>query len=168
MQDKIKLDKEIHEIFDIVLILKGLHAVVEIVGGFILYVTSKVTIINIVNLFVAGEIKEDPNDILSNYFIYLAQHFTTSSKTFAVLYLIIHGILNSVILYGLWKEKMWSYYASLTVLGVSVMYQLYRFSFTHSLWLLALTSMDIIVIFLIWHEYGVVKSKRNKKLVLEN
>ncbi len=154
-----KREKEIHELFDVTLILKGLHALVEIVGGFLLYVTSTATIVKIVSFFVADEIKEDPRDTFSNYFIHLAQQFSGSSKTFAILYLVIHGIINSIILFGLWKEKMWSYPVSLIILALSIPYQLYRFTFTHSILLVALSVLDIVVIFLVWHEYGVVKKK---------
>ena len=147
-----KIEKEIREVFDITLILKGLHALVEVVGGLFLYFTSTATILNFVNFFVADEIKEDSGDTISNYFIHLAEHFSGSTKTFAVLYLIVHGVINSIILFGLWKEKMWSYPVSFIVLGSSIIYELYRFTFTHSIWLLVLTVLDIVVIFLVWHE----------------
>ncbi len=34
-----------------------------------------------------------------------------------------------------------------------IAYQAYRFFFTHSLWMIALTIVDLIVAFLIWREY---------------
>jgi hypothetical protein len=36
-------------------------------------------------------------------------------------------------------------------------HQLYRFSYTHEVGLIALTAFDILVMTLIWHEYGLVR-----------
>jgi len=38
-------------------------------------------------------------------------------------------------------------------LAAFIAYQTYRFLFTHSLWLIALNTVDLIVAFLIWREY---------------
>jgi uncharacterized membrane protein len=42
-------------------------------------------------------------------------------------------------------------------LGLFIVYQLYRFSYTHGIGLIALTAFDIFVMCLIWHEYGLVR-----------
>jgi len=36
---------------------------------------------------------------------------------------------------------------------------MYRFLFTHSLWLIALTVFDLIVAFLIWREYQKIRKQ---------
>ena len=54
---------------------------------------------------------------------------------------------------GLLRRKMWSYPASMWVLGAFVVYQCYRYTQTHSPWLIALTVLDIAVIILVWHEW---------------
>jgi len=38
--------------------------------------------------------------------------------------------------------------------------QLYRYSYTHSIWLLLVTVLDLIVIGLTWHEYKYLKAER--------
>ena len=58
---------------------------------------------------------------------------------------------------GLLREKLWAYPASLIVLTLFVLYQLYRFSYTHGLGLIVLTLFDIVVMGLIWHEYGLMR-----------
>jgi uncharacterized membrane protein len=42
-------------------------------------------------------------------------------------------------------------------LGLFIIYQLYRFSYTNGMGLIALTVFDIFVIGLIWHEYALVR-----------
>jgi uncharacterized membrane protein len=44
-------------------------------------------------------------------------------------------------------------------LAAFIAYQMYRFLFTHSLWLIALTVLDLIVAFLIWREYQEVRKQ---------
>jgi uncharacterized membrane protein len=162
MQENTQTEKEIHEIFDISLLLKGIHALVEIIGGLVFLFISRTTITSFVNFFIRDEVIEAPSNHILNYILHATQHFTGSSKLFAVVYLISHGIINAFIVIALWKEKLWAYPVSITILGIFGIYQLYRYSFNHSLWLLSLTVLDVIVIFLVWHEYGIVKKRYTK------
>jgi uncharacterized membrane protein len=54
------------------------------------------------------------------------------------------------------KNKLSAYPASLIALGLFVLYQLYRFSYTHAAGLIVLTVFDLLVMSLIWHEYRLV------------
>ncbi len=157
-------EKEIHQLFDFTLIVKGIHALFEIVGGCVLFFTSPERVIRFIDFFVYNERTEDPRGFLSHYFISLTQDFSASSKAFIVFYLLSHGIINSAVLYGLWKEKLWSYPFSLITLVGSIIYQVYRYTHTHSVWLIALSILDIILIFLVRHEYIIVKNRYQKRL----
>jgi uncharacterized membrane protein len=50
-----------------------------------------------------------------------------------------------------------AYPASLVALALFIAYQIYRFSYTQSAGLIALTVFDVIVMGLIWHEYRLVR-----------
>lgn len=156
-----KIEKEIHKVFDLTLILKGAHAFIEIAGGILLYIISADSIMNLVRFFVGGEIGEDPHDVVAGYLLHLAQSFGQSSKSFAALYLLAHGIINALVVLGLWKEKLWAYPLSFVVLGGFIVYQLYLLTFAYSIWLVLFTILDVIIIGLVWHEYGILK--KNKK-----
>jgi uncharacterized membrane protein len=159
MQNDVQVEKEIHQLFDASLLLKGVHALIEVGGGLVFLFISKATIISFVNFFIQDEISEEPNNRILNYISQATVHFTGSSKSFAALYLISHGIINAFIVIALWKEKLWAYPVSFVVLGVFGIYQMYQYSFSHSLWLLGLTILDIVVLMLVWHEYGVIRKK---------
>jgi len=58
---------------------------------------------------------------------------------------------------GLLRNKLWSYPASLIVLALFILYQIYRFYYTQSAGLIVLTVFDVIVMILIWHEYGLMR-----------
>ena len=46
---------------------------------------------------------------------------------------------------------------ALAVFGLFIVYQAYRFTLTHSSWLVLITVVDIVVIALTWYEYGYLK-----------
>ena len=157
-------EKQIHRLFEISVALKGIHALFEIAGGILLYFISTRTIVEWVSALTQDELTEDPNSFLSNYLLNAAQHVTLAGKTFAVLYLLSHGLIKAALVAGLLRNKYWAYPASLVVLWLYVIYQLYRFSVTLSIGMALLTIFDIIVIWLIWHEYKIVKSERGGKI----
>ena len=72
---------------------------------------------------------------------------------FAAVYLLGHGVIKLWLIIGLLREKLWYYPTALVVFGLFIVYQLYRYSFTHSIWLLLITIVDLVVIGLTWHEY---------------
>ena len=58
---------------------------------------------------------------------------------------------------GLLRNKLWAYPVSLAVLGLFIIYQLYRFSYSHGVGLLVLTGFDGVVMGLVWHEYRLIR-----------
>jgi len=76
---------------------------------------------------------------------------------FYAFYLLSHGIVKVFLVIGLLRNKLWAYPVSLVVLGVFIVYQLYRFSYTHGFGLMVLTVFDVVVMGLIWHEYRLVR-----------
>ncbi len=152
-----RAEKEIHQVFDATLILKGAHAAIEVIGGALFYIVSGESIVRLVDFLAHGELLEDPHDFVANYFLATAQHFGGTAQAFAAGYLLFHGIVNGAIVVGLWKEKRWMYPAAIAVLLAFIGYQLYLLAFHYSFWLTAFTAVDVAVIFLVWHEYGVLK-----------
>ncbi len=153
-------EEEIHGIFDATLLLKGAGAFAELIGGMLLYFISSENISRMANFFLGGELVEDPHDLLANYLLHVAQTFGGGSKLFAALYLVGHGIVNGLVVLGLWKEKIWAYPISFAVIGAFVVYQIYSLMFGYSLWLVVLTVLDLIVLLLAWHEYKILKKRK--------
>jgi len=150
-------EHRIHQVFQLSILLKGAHAVIECAGGIALALISTKTIANLVNGLTQEELIEDPNDLLASHLLGWAQDFSVATQHFYAFYLLSHGIVKLLLVIGLLKGKLSSYPASLVVFGLFVLYQLYRFSYTHGLGLIALTVLDIVVMVLIWHEYGLVR-----------
>jgi uncharacterized membrane protein len=150
-------EKRIHQVFVVSVAAKGLHALIEIVGGLALYLTSTATIIGWINRFSQGELTEDPNDWIANHVVEFGQNFSVAEHHFYAFYLLSHGVIKSILVVGLLKEKLWAYPASFAVFGLFIAYQLYRYSFTHDIGLILLSIFDLFVIFLAVHEYRLLR-----------
>jgi uncharacterized membrane protein len=150
-------EKYIHLVFEVSLILKGILAALEIIGGIVAYFVSQQFLLSVVTFITQDEFAEDPRDLLANYLVHAAQHLSISTQHFMALYLLSHGVIKLFVIIGLLQQKLWYYPTALVVFGLFIVYQLYRFSFTHSPWLLVLTVLDIIVMWLTWHEYSYLR-----------
>ncbi len=153
-------EKNVHALFELSLILKGILALFEIAGGILAYFISQQFLLNLVFVITQGELTEDPQDALANFLLHSTQGFSLSAQHFVALYLFGHGLIKLFLIIGLLREKLWYYPTALIVFGLFIVYQLYRWSFTHSLWLLFITVLDAVVIWLTWHEYRYMRKNR--------
>lgn len=150
-------EHRIHQVFQVSVLLKGAHALIEIAGGIALALVGTDTIKGIINILTQEELIEDPNDFVASYLLALAQNFSLDAKHFYAFYLLSHGLVKLLLVIGLLRNKLWAYPASLVVLCMFIAYQLYRYSYTHGVGLLVLTIFDVMVMWLIWHEYSLVR-----------
>ncbi|WP_202327167.1 DUF2127 domain-containing protein [Mesorhizobium sp. 113-3-9] len=153
-------EHRIHQIFKVSLWLKGAHALIECIGGILLYVVTTDTIASWVNALTAEELIEDPNDFIAGHLSRMASHFSIASKEFYAFYLLSHGLIKLALVVGLLRGKLWSYPASLAALGLFMVYQVYRYSYTQSFGLLVLTVFDAVVMVLIWHEWRIERQHK--------
>lgn len=143
------IERRLYQLFEVSILLKGLNAIVEIVLGTLLIF---VDVNAILQSLIENELLDDPRDLLANYLQPLV-HISPGAQSFAALYLLSHGAVKVVLVGGLLRNKMWAYPASLVVFGIFILYQVVRFFRTHSIALVALTIFDLVVMWLIFHEY---------------
>ena len=149
-------ERRMHQLFVIGVMLKGVHALIECAGG------AAFAFVNIdsIKRLLAHLNREDliglRNDFVATHLAKIAEGFTPGAKHFYAFYLLSHGVVKLALIAGLLKGKLWAYPASLVVLGLFILYQVYRYALTHSAGLIVLTVFDLIVIGLIWHEYRTV------------
>ena len=150
-------EENIHRVFEVSIILKGIHAAIEIITSFaVLFVTSGF-VNHMTYIVTQEELMEDPHDFISNYLLTASHQFSGNSQLFAFFYLFSHGIIKIFLVYYLLKNKLWAYPASMAVLFLFIIYQIYRYNITHSLGLIALTVFDLFILCLVWHEYNLIK-----------
>lgn len=150
-------EERIHLIFEISLFLKGAFALLEIIGAVLAYFVPKSFVLRLVTSLTQSELAEDPRDWLAHSLLHAVQHLSVGTRHFAAIYLLSHGAIKLWLIIGLLRGRLWYYPTALIVFGLFIVYQLYRFSFTHSPFLLFLTAVDLLVIVLTWHEYRYLK-----------
>ena len=155
-------EKRIHLIFQVALWLKGAFALFEIGGGILAYLVPQQFLLSLVAALTRNELAEDPHDAIANYLLHAAQHYSVGTREFTAIYLVSHGVIKLWLILGLLRERLWYYPTALVVFGLFIVYQLYRFSHTHSPFLLFITALDVLVIVLTWHEWRFLR--RHSKL----
>jgi uncharacterized membrane protein len=150
-------EKNIHRVFEIALISKAIHAFIEILSSIFLYFVNQDFVSNLVLLITHEELSEDPKDFIAHYLIKSAEGLSITSQHFAAFYLLSHGIIKIVLITELLRKRLWAYPASIVIFSLFIIYQLYRFTFTHSLWLIFFTVLDALIIWLTVHEYRYMK-----------
>ena len=153
-------EKQIHRLFKIGVVLKGLDGAVEAIAGLALFFTTTASLRNLVDWLTAGELQEDPNDFVANHLVDFFQHLSVNTKYFAAIYLLAYGIAKVGLVAGLLRGKLWAYPTALIALGLFLCYQIYRFSHTHSLALGCFSLIDVFILAVIWREYQYLKARR--------
>jgi uncharacterized membrane protein len=146
-------EKNIHLLFEVSLWLKGVFALLEVIAGFAAYFVSQQLLLSLVQWVTKDEFAEDPHDLVANYLLHSVQNLSINAQDFAAIYLVAHGVIKLWLIIGLLRRKLWYYPVAMVLFGLFIVYQLYRFTFTHSVWLLLITALDVIVIALTWHEW---------------
>jgi uncharacterized membrane protein len=150
-------ERYLRRIFEIGVIIKGLDGALETIGGVLLFFISTARLNSLVVLLTQHELSEDPQDLLATHVVSFFAHFIAGARLFPELYLISHGLIKFFLVWGLLRNKLWAYPASIAVLTAFIFYQVYRYTFTHAISLVLLTVFDAVIVALTWHEYGLMK-----------
>ena len=142
----------LHIFFRIMIFFKGIDGIFETLGGIVLASVSSQTITNFVYGLFGSELLE-PDDFLTHYIVKLLTHLSVSTQTFAIIFLLGHGLVKFGLATAIWFNKLWAYPLAGVILSIFVIYQVTRFSSTHSILLLLLTFVDIIIIAMLRPEY---------------
>jgi uncharacterized membrane protein len=92
-----------------------------------------------------------------------SQRFADNGTTFASLYLLAHGVVKLALVVLLLFNKIWAYPLTIAVFGAFMVYQVHRFTHTHSWALIWLTVFDAVIVYLTWKEYQEQRAARRKK-----
>lgn len=144
--------------FNIGLLLKGIHGLIEIIGGALMFFLTPNRMNALTRFLTRHELSEDPRDLVANFIFNFSTSFSISTQHFAIFYLISHGIIKCVLILLLWRKKLWAYPLTIVSFILFIAYQIYRYSFTYSIFLILLSIFDAIMIVLTYLEYKRIKS----------
>ena len=86
------------------------------------------------------------HNFIAVHMLHLSERLASSDPTFMLLYLLSHGLIKVVLAIALWLDELWAYPLAISVFGAFCVYQVYRYTHTHSESLLWLTVFDIAVV----------------------
>lgn len=146
-------EKAWHWIFEGALLVRGFNGILETAFGIFIIYTNKDFLTRLFNRLTLSEFREDPTDRILNFIANYLQHLSANTKIFVAIYILAHGLLNIFLSIQLYREKIWAYRLTLIILIGFLVYQVYRTSVHHSIFLSVLTILDCVFIILLWHEY---------------
>lgn len=161
MKTNKKIDREIFETFEVLTFFKFLLATFELIAGTLLLLIGRNNLVNFVISIARRELIEDNRDFFANYIVNLAQNFSVKTEIFIAIYLIIHGVVKLILLYGIWKKKQIAYPLSILVFSIFLFYQINSYVATYSIWLLVLSVLEFIYIALLIYEFKIIRERIN-------
>lgn len=145
------------DIFRTLTLFKWVFAGLQIIAGDLILLLNQNSISKFIISITQEEILEDSKDWLANYLIKFSSNLSISTLHFIAFYTIIHGVVKFFLLLGIWKRKLFVYPISILVFSLFLIYQIYRYTFTHSFWLIVLSIIDVVYIYLLLKEYSKLK-----------
>ncbi|VVB79384.1 Uncharacterised protein [uncultured archaeon] len=151
------VDREIFETFRVLTFFKFLFALSEFIAGIVIFAIGRNNLVNFVISVAQRELLEDGNGSIAGYIVNLAQNFSIKAEIFIALYLIIHGIVKIILLYGVWNRKKIAYPVSILVFSLFLIYQIRLYLTNFSSWLLVLSVIDLAYVALLIFEFLTVR-----------
>jgi uncharacterized membrane protein len=145
--------------FEVSIGLKGLDGALEIVGGIVLFFVAPATLQQWARTLTAHELTQDPHDFVARHLLHSASQLSHSTTLFGAVYLLSHGLAKVVLVVALLRERLWAYPGLIALLGVFIVYQLYRLTYRFTIGLTVLTVFDVFVVGLTVREYALARAR---------
>src|SRR5689334_982737 len=148
-------------LFRIAMAFKGIDGLIELVGGIVLLLIPQAEVQKLVAAVVTRDLLGPPDGSLARHFVAGTAEFASGNRTFAVVYLLLHGVLKLGLVIALLRHWLPAYPVAIVVLGLFVVYEVYRATQTGSVLLPVLALVDVVVIVLVVREYRALRRKQS-------
>ncbi|MDT7724964.1 MAG: hypothetical protein QOI21_1540 [Actinomycetota bacterium] len=149
------------KLFRVAITLKGVDGGLQVIGALILALVPSSAITGLAHAVITRDLLGDPSGVLAQHLQTAAEHFVDgSTKTFAVVYLLAHGLIKLGLVLALARKIVRAYPVAAVVLGAFVVYEVIRAVYTHSIALPFFAALDLVIIFLVLREYRELRAQR--------
>jgi len=145
-------------LFRLAVAIKGLDGFVELVAAIVLLAVPAAFVQELVEGVLARDLLGPPDGSLARHFVAGTAEFASGNRTFAVVYLGLHGVLKLAMVVALLRKWVRAYPLVIAVLVLFVAYELYRAFHTGSIVLPVLAALDIAIIVLVVREYRTLRA----------
>lgn len=149
--------------YELGILIKGIDGAVELIGGLLVLLVPRSTILHLTTTLTHSELANDPHDFLANHLVHAGHQLATGSHVFAAAFLLTHGIVKVGLVTALLLQKLWAYPWALVVLTLFLGYQAYLLMVRPTFGMWFLTILDVVIIWLIWREWRRVQSSQKSK-----
>jgi uncharacterized membrane protein len=125
-----------------------------------LLLVSGATVQRLVVDVLSRDLLGPPDGTLTRHFVAGTAEFASGNRTFAVVYVGLHGVVKLALVAALLRRWLPAYPIAVVVLGVFVVYEGYRATHTGSVLLPFLAVLDIAIIVVIAREYRLLHRQR--------
>jgi uncharacterized membrane protein len=119
-------ERELRELFDIGLVLKVISGALEFAAAFLILIVPRSFFLNVIYFVTAGELSEDPHDLVANWLRHQANIYAIHAHVFIVAYLLLRGIVKMVLSAFVLRGYMFAYPLFVAALGIFASYEAYR------------------------------------------
>ena len=148
------------QLFKLALVVKAVDGAAELTGALALLLVSGTAVQRLVADVLSRDLIGPPDGTLARHFVAGTAEFASGSRTFAVVYLGLHGVVKLALVAALLRKWLPAYPIAVVVLGAFVLYELYRATRTGSILLPFLAVLDIAIIVVIVREYRLLRHER--------
>ena len=149
------------KLFRVAIAIKGLDGGLQVVGAIVLALIPPAAIGGFAHAVVTRDLLGDQNGTLATHLTKAAADFTGGdTRVFAILYLLLHGLVKLALVFALLKKILPAYPIAAVVLAGFVVYELWRAVHTHSIALPFFAALDIVIIVLVLREYRQLRRER--------
>ncbi len=153
------MQKLFHILFRVGVVLKGIDAALETIGGLLLLFVPAQYLGGFIIRITQYHLMLHPNGLFAKA-VEKSLEMATDGKLWAGLFLLSHGAIKLLIVTGMILKKLWAYRVGLAIFVALVLYQIAHIVKTHSVGLSILTTFDIIFILLAWREFRRLKQEQ--------
>jgi uncharacterized membrane protein len=152
-----RLGRWLHWIFEASLLIKGLLAFGEMLGGFGLLLTPNLSILHFVGWLTRHQLTQNPGEDMAVWAKHLADSFPIELQHFYAIYMLFHGTIKFTMVLMLAWRIVWAYPLAMLVLAGFVTYQTTEFFLHGGIVLLALSGFDFVMIILVRREFQILR-----------
>jgi uncharacterized membrane protein len=147
-------------VFKISVILKGLDALVEIIGGVLLLFVTHSEITRLASWLTRNPLAGGSHSHIATIINHSAQQLVHTSTLLGAIYLLSHGVIKMFVIINVLRDKYWAYPLLIVVLLGFSIFQIISIISSHSIAVMLLTAFDIFVMVLTWFEWQRKRKKR--------
>jgi len=150
------------KLFRVAIALKGIDGGIQVIGALVLAFVPSSAVTGFAHAVITRDLLGDPNGVLARHLQLAAEDFAGGgTKTFAVVYLLAHGLIKLGLVFALARKIVRAYPIAAVVLAAFVVYEIIRAIHTHSIALPFFAALDVVIIVLVLREYRKLRAERS-------